>query len=571
MSTMPIAGGYADYDLENQQLERRRRMAEMLAQQGMGDAPQGRMVGNQFVAPSWTQQLAHALNGPMAAYEMRGIDQQQKELGQRKESEMQAERQKFADLLRGTPASAQVSDDQLAYGGSPADSVTTQMPAIPGNPNAAWNFANSARDPALRQAALAQLLKEDEAFTLKPGEQRFKGGRVIAGSPEKPEFGTTPQYEKDASSPTGFVSVLYGKNGERKVIGPANPMNQYTTGTVDANNNLAMRLYEFNNLGAKDRADLENKAAQLGISAQQLFFETGMGYRPQGAMPAPNAPPPNFTPSAAPQGPLTVPPRQQGPLGVRPAAARPPVSNDRAAIFKDEYTAASNKLAEAISRNDQPNIARLSADVAALEREMKSIGMPVAAPQGPASASPADGLTPAARVAVAKDQAVKTADAVRALPQVEQTAKNLSGQIDALIGDLGRPLKPGQVPAKPHPGFESAVGATYLPGARFVPGSDTADFANRLEQIQGGTFLKAFESLKGGGQITEIEGQKATQALNRMRLAQSEKEFVAAAREFQQNLELGVKLAAQQAGKSMPAPQTPTQSTAPLPAGYRPL
>lgn len=315
MSTMPIAGGYADYDLENQQLERRRRMAEMLAQQGMGDAPQGRMVGNQFVAPSWTQQLAHALNGPMAAYEMRGIDQQQKELGQRKESEMQAERQKFADLLRGTPASAQVSDDQLAYGGSPADSVTTQMPAIPGNPNAAWNFANSARDPALRQAALAQLLKEDEAFTLKPGEQRFKGGRVIAGSPEKPEFGTTPQYEKDDASPTGFVSVVYGKQGERKVIGPARPVNQFTTGTVDANNSLALKMYEFQNLSAKDRADLENKAAQLGISAQELYFNTGMGYKPQGAMPAPNAPPPNFTPSAATSGPLTAPSRQQGPLG----------------------------------------------------------------------------------------------------------------------------------------------------------------------------------------------------------------------------------------------------------------
>jgi hypothetical protein len=34
--------------------------------------------------------------------------------------------------------------------------------------------------------------------------------------------------------------------------------------------------------------------------------------------------------------------------------------------------------------------------------------------------------------------------------------------------------------------------------------------------LDGQAFLQAFESLKGGGQITEIEGQKATQALGRL-------------------------------------------------------
>jgi hypothetical protein len=34
--------------------------------------------------------------------------------------------------------------------------------------------------------------------------------------------------------------------------------------------------------------------------------------------------------------------------------------------------------------------------------------------------------------------------------------------------------------------------------------------------LDGQAFLQAFESLKGGGQITEIEGQKATQAIGRL-------------------------------------------------------
>jgi len=43
------------------------------------------------------------------------------------------------------------------------------------------------------------------------------------------------------------------------------------------------------------------------------------------------------------------------------------------------------------------------------------------------------------------------------------------------------------------------------------------DFANRAGQVAGQTFLQAYESLKGTGQITEIEGVKAEQAISRLR------------------------------------------------------
>ena len=46
-----------------------------------------------------------------------------------------------------------------------------------------------------------------------------------------------------------------------------------------------------------------------------------------------------------------------------------------------------------------------------------------------------------------------------------------------------------------------------------------------MEKIKGGLFLQAFESLKGGGQITELEGQKATQAAARLNEAQSPEAF----------------------------------------------
>lgn len=107
-----------------------------------------------------------------------------------------------------------------------------------------------------------------------------------------------------------------------------------------------------------------------------------------------------------------------------------------------------------------------------------------------------------------------------------------------------------------HPGFQSAVGMG-IPAAKRIPGSKEADFAARLEQIQGGAFLQAFESLRGGGQITETEGAKATSAYNRMSDATSEKEFRAAAKDYIDILNIGLDRLRKKAGTAY---QQPTQS-----------
>jgi hypothetical protein len=100
---------------------------------------------------------------------------------------------------------------------------------------------------------------------------------------------------------------------------------------------------------------------------------------------------------------------------------------------------------------------------------------------------------------------------------------------------------------KPAAGFETAVGFG-LPSYLTPAGSSASDFKVRLDQIKDRTFLQAFETLKGSGQITEKEGEKATSALNRMSTAQSEIEFIKAAREFEQNLRTGMDLAKKKAG-----------------------
>ncbi len=136
--------------------------------------------------------------------------------------------------------------------------------------------------------------------------------------------------------------------------------------------------------------------------------------------------------------------------------------------------------------------------------------------------------------------------AIDVLPKVIDTAAAALANIDAMIGSPERkdPVTGKVIPAtKPHPGFTTVVGATMLPGARFVPGTSAADFQARFDQIKGSAFLQAYETLKGGGQITNIEGEKGTAALNRMSIAQSEQEFIQAAREFQEVVQKGLERA----------------------------
>ena len=134
-----------------------------------------------------------------------------------------------------------------------------------------------------------------------------------------------------------------------------------------------------------------------------------------------------------------------------------------------------------------------------------------------------------------------------------ESAQTALGVINSMIGDA-RLNKAGQIEIPrggraPHPGFEDVVGATWRPGARFIAGTDAAGFDAYLEQVEGGAFLEAYERLKGTGQITEVEGQKATRAITRMKRSVSEAEFVKAAREFQGIIQSALDRAAQREAK----------------------
>lgn len=119
---------------------------------------------------------------------------------------------------------------------------------------------------------------------------------------------------------------------------------------------------------------------------------------------------------------------------------------------------------------------------------------------------------------------------------------------------------------KEHPGRGYATGkSSYLP---VVGGTAAKDFTVLLDQLKGGTFLQAYQQLKGGGAITEVEGKKAEQAIARMDVAQTEGEFLAALDEYDAIIAAGTERLKARAGKGgTPYAQSP-QNVPPPPAGF---
>ena len=116
------------------------------------------------------------------------------------------------------------------------------------------------------------------------------------------------------------------------------------------------------------------------------------------------------------------------------------------------------------------------------------------------------------------------AEAQIELPGAEIDTQRILGDIESL---------------RKHPGLDISTGWTSALPA--LPGTEAADFQARREQLQGGAFLQGFQMLKGGGTVTEIEGEKAEKALARMETAVSKPAFLTAMKDYEKAVINGLK------------------------------
>jgi len=134
---------------------------------------------------------------------------------------------------------------------------------------------------------------------------------------------------------------------------------------------------------------------------------------------------------------------------------------------------------------------------------------------------------------VAQQKALGTAhgEAQAGLPRAVETATNMLQQIDGVLNS-------------------EALDRSVGPADQFRPSMSegATDFDARLAQLKGQGFLQAFQSLKGGGAITEVEGQKATDAIGRLSRAQDERTFRMALQDLRDVVTRGLARSQAQAG-----------------------
>lgn len=155
-----------DQMLEQQQILRQQKMAEMLMQQGM-QQPQGQMVSGRYVAPSIFQNLAGLANVYMGQRGIEKANQAQIDLAKRLRADESSALTDYFQQLQPKPAQPAPAGYELIDAGTPA---------TPANPKAALAnlYANPKASPRLQNLAFNKLFADPESYTLSEGGVRIQ-------------------------------------------------------------------------------------------------------------------------------------------------------------------------------------------------------------------------------------------------------------------------------------------------------------------------------------------------------------------------------------------------------------
>lgn len=138
------------------------------------------------------------------------------------------------------------------------------------------------------------------------------------------------------------------------------------------------------------------------------------------------------------------------------------------------------------------------------------------------------------------------------LPGMLVTANNTVAQIDSVLND-------------PNLGSVTGIEGWMPKGAvAAMTGGKSTALETKINMLRGQAFLSAFEMLRGGGQITEVEGQKATEAVARLDTAQNDADYKAALKDFRDAVQTGVNKLAANARQPAPNVTGSQPATAPL-------
>lgn len=133
----------------------------------------------------------------------------------------------------------------------------------------------------------------------------------------------------------------------------------------------------------------------------------------------------------------------------------------------------------------------------------------------PIGTIPKNNREAAAETAAGSAEGKAEVDKEQAAPQVIERADEGLRIIDGILNDPALPSVVGKIQGRMSPEGMSGV----------LMSQEGVNLVTRMEQLEGQAFTNAFESLKGGGQITEREGQAATRAIANLSRLQDENAY----------------------------------------------
>jgi hypothetical protein len=430
-----------------------------------------------------------------------------------------ARQQKLADLL--WQQGAQQPQGQLISGQYVKPSPLQYLSNI-----ANQYVSNKTSEAATKaQTDLAQKLRGQEMQDLQTYNMIQKGRPASQTELAGPAYnGVSPSMQYPAIAPNPEAADMFAANSNSNLL-RAMGMKRITEGPKWEKAVMPMPdgserhgWVNYNSANPKDTfVEGGTKPAYTALEGARFTYDTGMQ-----------------PPTGAPQG-------QVKPVQTMPAQS-----------VQGQPVQGQSTSAPMANRNVAPNAALVSAPAQPNSVPVNANNRPSMSPKMAQEAN---------KDVYVKNEQERQAD-LKALPNAINQANYAIDTIQQMIGDARLDDKGNIVykkydptskkwveGAEPHGGFEQYVGLG-VPYLSNVEGTDTASFRSLYESLKGQAFLEAFQRIKGAGAITEVEGTKATQALLKLNKAQSEKEFVKYAREFQENLQKGMALAKQKAGVS---------------------
>lgn len=397
-----------------------------------------------------------------------------------------------------------------------------------------WTQADAAAEAAARQKAAEQQYFFGGGGLLGAGavggtsEPAVQGAGAIpaGGAAVGAQGGKIDEWAQQLGIPRDAIIADYMKNGGK---GIADMIMKRGTPDMQVSNGYA---YDKNKLGAGFMPSLstsqDGKTSMVRIGPDGLPVVSS----PQGALDTYNS----YQGAQAAFKPIKV---------YNPATGREEFTNERAVVQQPQHSGGGYVGGSAAAaapeqlRIIQAELNRLPPnhpDRPALMREIQRIGGGQSIPSGNYAAGPS--ALEAAQNEAARVNLVEQAKADVVPTQQRESKTAAANDMLSVIDMLDK-----------HPGRETATGASGVIDPRnYIPGTDAKDFSVALDQLKGKTFLQAFESLKGGGQITEVEGKKATEAIGRLNTAQSDKAFQQALIDLRSVVEGSMKRASGQTG-----------------------